>query len=65
MRTFMVPARSLSALSEIELDRLLDGVRRAIERDRAPASLQPPTAANDNQLAWPSIPFPEGWGAAC
>jgi 2,4-dienoyl-CoA reductase-like NADH-dependent reductase (Old Yellow Enzyme family) len=25
----------------------------------------PPKAANDNQLAWPLIPFPEGWNAAC
>jgi hypothetical protein len=25
----------------------------------------PPKAANENQLAWPLIPFPEGWNAAC
>jgi len=24
-----------------------------------------PKAANDNQLAWPPIQFPEGWNAAC
>jgi hypothetical protein len=23
------------------------------------------TAANDNALAWPLIPFPDGWNAAC
>lgn len=25
----------------------------------------PPKAANRNQLAWPLIPFPDGWNAAC
>jgi hypothetical protein len=60
MRTFIIPAPSESAISEIELDRLLDRVRRAIEPNRPPALLQPPIAANDDQLAWPLIPFPQG-----
>jgi hypothetical protein len=64
MRTFIIPAPSMSAISEIELDRLLDRVRTAIEPNRMPALLQPPIAANDDQLAWPSIPFPKGWNAA-
>jgi hypothetical protein len=31
----------------------------------SPYSKVPPRAANDSQLAWPLIPFPEGWNAAC
>ena len=52
---------SKSAISEVELERLLlDAVRRAIEPDHLPKLNQQPTATNDNQLAWPLIPFPEG-----
>jgi hypothetical protein len=59
-------------MSEIEFDRLLDVVQTAI----APVPHQygsvdpltfdlPAKAANDNGRAWPLIPFPEGWNAAC
>ena len=63
-------------MSEIEFDRLLDAVRTAIEpapQEDFLAQAQPetqrfsppPKAANDNLGAWPIIPFPEGWYAAC
>jgi hypothetical protein len=59
-------------MSEVEFDRLLETVRMAIEpvpqNDLLayPAVFdEPPQAANDNALAWPVIPFPEDWYAAC
>jgi hypothetical protein len=59
-------------MSEAEFERLLDAVNAAI----APVPqgdfiaglttcARPPEAANDNGLAWPLIPFPDGWHAAC
>ena len=62
-----------SAMREAEYERLLDAVSDAVARvpeedsvaSLMPTFMQQPKAANDNQLAWPLIPFPEGWDAAC
>ena len=60
-------------MSEVEFECLLDVVRTAIapvpREDSMVAHLPtfntPPRAANDNGLAWPLIPFPDGWNAVC
>jgi hypothetical protein len=59
-------------MSEVEYNRLLESVRMAIEpvpqeddRNNLPLYGEPPHAANDNQMAWPLVPFPDGWYAAC
>ena len=58
-------------MSEVEFDRLLNAVMEAIApvpKEDALAALlatdPTPKAANDNEGAWPLIPFPEGWNAA-
>jgi hypothetical protein len=59
-------------MSEAEFDRLLDAVRTAVapvpQEDFLPypsTFTAPSPAANDNQMAWALVPFPEGWYAAC
>jgi hypothetical protein len=60
-------------MREAEYEQVLDAVNdafalvpeRKLVAPLVPMLMQQPTAANDNQLAWPLIPFPEGWHAAC
>jgi len=59
-------------MSEVEFDRIMDAVRKAVAP--APiddslavllASVGPPNATNDNVAPpWPMVPCPEGWNVA-
>jgi hypothetical protein len=59
-------------MSEAELDLLLEAVRTEIEVEaeddlhaQAMFFAPIPMAANDNDMTWPLVPFPDGWTASC
>jgi hypothetical protein len=69
--TVPVEPRS-TPMIEFEFDRLLEMVAEAVGPDPQESEMRAawflknaPHAANDNQMAWPMVPFPAGWCASC
>ena len=58
-------------MREAEFDSLLDMVRSNMRSDDHSLFeddehlILVPIAANDNDGAWPHLPFPDGWTASC
>ncbi|HRN99964.1 MAG TPA: hypothetical protein PLX43_00400 [Nitrobacter sp.] len=52
-------------MSDVLAPRIEEAVRNAQPQADRMRSGELPQAANDNEVAWPFIPFPEGWNGAC